>query len=96
MRSARKDSSANTLFHPCLHNLVCRNLLRSGKLQGQCFDKTRHRKKTVLTDEKLEDIRARLEISPWKSLRRLSQETGVPAGSASKATKLIKFPSYKV
>jgi hypothetical protein len=60
------------------------------------LDKTRHGKKTVLTDQKLEDIRARLEISPRKSLRRLSQETDVSVGSASKATKLIKFRPHRV
>jgi transposase len=60
------------------------------------LDKTRHHKKTVLTDEKLEDIWAWLEIRPLKSLRRLSQETGVSIGSASKATKLIKFRPYRV
>jgi hypothetical protein len=35
---------------------------------GSVLYKTRHRKKTVLADKKLEDIRARLEISPRKSL----------------------------
>jgi hypothetical protein len=54
------------------------------------------RKKRVLTDEKLEDIQDRLEISPRKSLRRLSQETGVPVGSVSKETKLITFRPYRV
>jgi hypothetical protein len=60
------------------------------------LDKTRCHKKTVLTDENLEDIRARLEISPRKSLRRLSQQIGVSVGSASRATKLIKFRLYRV
>jgi hypothetical protein len=60
------------------------------------LDKTRHSKKTVLTGEKLEDIRARLEISPRKSLRGLSQDTAVSAGSASKATKLIQFRPCRV
>jgi predicted transcriptional regulator with HTH domain len=57
---------------------------------------TRYRKKRVLTYEKLEDILARLQIIPLKSLRRLSQETGVPVGSNTKAAKLIKFRPYRV
>jgi hypothetical protein len=63
---------------------------------GSVLDKTRHRKKTVLTHEKLEDILAWLQISPRKFLRRLSQETGVSAGCTSKATKLIKLRLRRV
>jgi hypothetical protein len=46
-------------------------LIKKWRTTGSVLNKTRHRKKTVLTDENLEDIRARLEISPRKSLRRL-------------------------
>jgi hypothetical protein len=90
MRSAGIGSSANTLIHPCQQNLACRNLLRSGEPQGQCL--TKH----DIADENLEDIRARLENSPRKSLRWLSQQIGVSVGSASRATKLIKFRPYTV
>jgi hypothetical protein len=55
-----------------------------------------YRKKTVLTYEKLEDFLTRLQIRPRKSLRRLSQETGVSVGSDFKAAKLIKFRPYGV
>jgi hypothetical protein len=41
----------------------------------------------VLTNERLEDIWAQLEIGPWKSQRQLSQETGMSVGSTSKAIK---------
>jgi hypothetical protein len=50
----------------------------------------------VFTGEKLEDIRARLEIRPRKYLRRLSQETGVSIVSACKASKVIKFRPHRV
>jgi hypothetical protein len=55
-----------------------------------------HRKKAVLTDEKFEDIQNRLQSSPQKPLRRLTQEIGMSAGVASDATKLITFLLYKV
>jgi hypothetical protein len=69
-------------------------LIKKWRTIGSVFDEPRRIKKTVLTDEKLEDIPARLQISPRTSLRRLSQETCVSVGSASKVTKLIKFRSY--
>jgi hypothetical protein len=94
VRSAGKDSPGNTLIHPCLQNLACPNLLRRDGPQGQCLTKHDIARK-VLTDEELEDIRALLEIRPQKSVRRLSQETGVSVSSASKATKLIKLRPYR-
>jgi DeoR/GlpR family transcriptional regulator of sugar metabolism len=39
----------------------------------------------VLTEEKLDDIGARLEHTPRKSLKRLAQETGVSKSSARRA-----------
>jgi hypothetical protein len=50
----------------------------------------------VLTEEKVQDIQAQLQVSPRKSLTRLAQETGVSLGSAFTATKLIKFRPYKI
>jgi hypothetical protein len=45
--------------------------------------------------EKLEEIGARLEHAPRKSLRCLAQETGI-LKSAATATKLLKLTQYKV
>jgi hypothetical protein len=59
-------------------------------------DKKKQPKRTVLTEAKVQDIEARLQISPRKSLRHLAQETGVSLGSARTATKLIKLRPYKV
>jgi hypothetical protein len=70
--------------------------IKKWRTTAPVLDETRHRKKTVLTDEKLEDIRALLEISPRKSLRWFSQKTGVSIGCASKATKLTKFRPYRI
>jgi hypothetical protein len=44
-------------------------------------------KKRILTKEKLDEIWARLEHSPQKSMRCLAQETGISKSSAAKARK---------
>jgi hypothetical protein len=49
----------------CLQNLACPNVLRSGGPQDQWLVKHDVAGK-LLTDEKLEDIGARLQISPQK------------------------------
>jgi hypothetical protein len=49
----------------------------------------------LLTEEKLDEISARLENTPWKSLRCLAQETVVSKSSASTTTKLLKLKSFK-
>jgi hypothetical protein len=90
-RFIRKCPDSSVPTKSCVSKLI-----KKWRTTGPVLDKTRHRKKTMLTDEKLEDIRARLEISPRKSLRRLSQETDVSVGSASTAVRLIKFRPYKV
>jgi hypothetical protein len=46
---------------------------------GLLTDKIQKHKRRVITEEKLYDIGARLEHTPIKSLKRLAQETGVPA-----------------
>jgi hypothetical protein len=45
----------------------------------------------VLAEEKLTEIRARLQHTPRKSLKRLAQETGVSVSSARTATQLLKL-----
>jgi hypothetical protein len=49
----------------------------------------------VLTEENLEDIGARLEHMPRKSLKHLSQETAMSKSSAGRATQLQKLRPYK-
>jgi transposase len=53
-----------------IHNLV--NKLR---ITGLLIDKKQKHKRRVLTEEKLDDVRARLEGTLKKSLKRLVQET---------------------
>ncbi|KAJ4449849.1 hypothetical protein ANN_01255 [Periplaneta americana] len=58
--------------------------------------KTTHtRKRTVLTEDKLNKIGAHIERSPTKSLPKLAQQVGVSVSSARKATKLLKVKPYK-
>jgi hypothetical protein len=63
-----------------VHNIV--NKLRE---TGSLRDKQTELKRRVLTEEKLDDIGARLENSPRKSLKRLARN----------ATKLLKLKPYK-
>jgi hypothetical protein len=56
-------------------------------------DKKQKHQRRVLTQEKLDDTRARFEHIPRKSLKRLSQETGVSNSSTRTATQLPKQSS---
>jgi hypothetical protein len=47
---------------------------------------------SVLSNDSLEIIRARLLQSPRKSLRKPSQQTGMTYGSIQRATKRLKLP----
>jgi hypothetical protein len=49
----------------------------------------------VLTEEKLDDIEARLEHTPRKSLQCLAQEIEVSKSSARTATQLLKLGAYE-
>jgi transposase len=71
-----------------IHNLV--NKLRT---MGLSIDKKTKHKRRMLYEEKLDDIGARLEHTPRKSLKRLAQETGVPKSCARTATQLLKRSS---
>jgi hypothetical protein len=61
---------------------------------GLLIDKKQKHRCQVLT-EKLDDIEASLEHTPWKSLKRLAQETGVPKSTARTAAQLLKLRPYK-
>jgi hypothetical protein len=49
---------------------------------------------SVISNDSLEDIRAHLLQSPRKSLRKLSQQTGMTYGPIQKATKRLKLHPY--
>jgi transposase len=73
-----------------IHNLV--NKFRTTKL---LIDKKQKCKCQVLTEEKLDDIGARLQHTPRKSLKRLAQETGVSKSSARIETRFLKLRPSK-
>lgn len=62
---------------------------------GSLQDRKPESKRRVLTEEKLDEIGAKLEHSPRKSLRRLAQETGVSITSARTATILLKQSAFE-
>jgi hypothetical protein len=72
-----------------VHNLVTK--LRT---TGLLTEKKQKHKRRVIT-EKFDDIGARITHTPRKSLKRLSQETGVSKSSARMATQLLKLRPYK-
>jgi hypothetical protein len=62
---------------------------------GLLIDREQKHKRQMLTKEKLDDIGARLEHIPRKSLKHPTQETGVSKSSARRATQLLKLRPYK-
>jgi hypothetical protein len=61
------------------------------------IDEKRHSvRPSVLSNDSLEDIRTRLLQSPRKSLRKLSQQTGMSYGSIQRATQRLKLNPYRV
>jgi hypothetical protein len=73
-----------------IHSFV--NKLRTASL---LIDKRREYESRALTKEKLDDIGARLARTPRKSLKHLTQETGVSGSSTRRATHLLKLRPYK-
>jgi transposase len=62
------------------------NLVNKLRTAGLLIGKKPKHKDHLLTEEKLDDIGARLEHTPRKSLKRLAQETGVSKSSARTTT----------
>jgi hypothetical protein len=70
-------------------------LVESFRETGSIGEKRRSGRPSVLSNDSLEDIRARLLQSPGKSLRKLSQQTGMTYGSVQRATKRLKLRPYR-
>jgi hypothetical protein len=73
-----------------IHNLVSKR-----RSTGLLMDSKQKHKRRVLTEEKLDDMAARFEHAPRKSLKLLAQETGVSKPSAKRATQLSNLRHYK-
>jgi response regulator of citrate/malate metabolism len=65
------------------------------RLTGTLIDKKQKHERPVITEKKLDDIRARLEYTLIKSLKRLAREIGVSKSGARRATQLLKLRPYK-
>ncbi|PSN44713.1 hypothetical protein C0J52_16647, partial [Blattella germanica] len=77
------------------HKSTIQQLVKKVCETGSFSDKKINRRRTVLTEEKLDDIAYLLENSPNKSLSKLAQQAGVSVSSVYKATKLLNFKLYK-
>ena len=71
-------------------------MIKKFKETGTIHDKICSGKPKKLTKPALRDVTNKLERSPTKSLRRLSQETGLSLGSTHHAVHKMKFHPYKV
>jgi hypothetical protein len=71
------------------------NLMNKLKTTGLIIDKKQKNKRRVITEEKLNDIGARLEHTPRESQKRLAQESGVSKSNAGTGTQLLKLELYK-
>ncbi|PSN56025.1 hypothetical protein C0J52_21361 [Blattella germanica] len=76
IRFIRKFSGVSLSNKNTIHRLVCKVRETSA-----FTDKKRNRKRTVLTEEKLDDIGACFEQSPHKSLSKLAQQVSVSVSS---------------
>jgi transposase len=63
---------------------------------GSIGEKRRSGLPSILSNDSLEDIWVRLLQSRRKSLRKLSQQTGMTYGSVQRATKRLKLYPYRV
>jgi hypothetical protein len=62
------------------------NLLNKPRTTGFLIDEKQKYKRRVLTEEKLDDIRARLEYTPRKSLKCIAQESGLSKSDVGRET----------
>jgi hypothetical protein len=80
-----KFPEASVPSHPYVNQLI-----RKWHITGSVLDKKKERRRSALTEETLTDIRARLQLSPRKSLRRLAQEPSSIHNSAQ-GSKTFRF-----
>jgi hypothetical protein len=75
-----------------LNKSTIQRLVERFRETGSIGEKRRSCRPSVLSNDSLEDVRARLFQSPRKSLRKLSQQSGMTYGSVQRATKRLKLP----
>jgi transposase len=77
-----------------LNKSTIQRLVKRFRETGSIGEKHCSGRPSVLSYDSLEDVRARLLQSPRKSLRKLSQQTGMTYGSIQRTTKLLKLHPY--
>ena len=78
----------------CLCTYIPSTIRRQAKRfkgTGSVKSRKAYRRRRVLTEETLDEVGERLEHTLQKSLKRLSQETGVSMSSVQRATTLLKL-----
>ena len=70
-------------------------IVKKFETTGSVANKKQNRKRTVLTEETLDEIGASLERTPTKSIPKLAQQVEISETSAHRATKLLKLKPYK-
>ena len=70
-------------------------VVRNFRETGSVYDKTRCRKSTVLTQQKLAEVQGILKETPQTSLSKLQKQCSLSYGSANRATKILHMHSYK-
>ena len=70
-------------------------IVKKFETTGSVANKKRNRKRTVLTEETIDEIGASLERIPTKSIQKLAQQVGSSESSAHRAIKLLKLKPYK-
>jgi transposase len=71
-----------------LYKSTIQRLVKLFRETGSIGEKRRSGRPSVISNDSLEDIRARLLQSPRKSLRKLSQHSGMRFGFVQRATKV--------
>jgi hypothetical protein len=96
--SARSYAECQNAFRNAFPDSVVPNKSKIQRLverfreTGSTGEKRHSGRPSVLSNDSSEDIRARLLQSPRKSLRKLSQQTGMTYESVQRATKYSKLP----
>ena len=97
MKSRKSCSETRRKFRikfpgrPVPNPSTIRRLAKRFKKTGSAKNRNVNGRRHILTEETLNEIDEKLEHSPQKSLKRLSQETGVSVPSVQRATKLLKL-----
>ena len=87
----KKFPDASLPSRQAVYNLVARF-----RETGSVIDKPRSGRPSLLTDDAISNVSKRMETSPQKSVRRLSQESGLSPTTTHKALKKLELHPYRI